>query len=496
MFDSEVQPTGEVATTAVLRSLRDALALLDPEPAGGDAERVEQLRLLEEVKAAAAAAQMRVAVAFDASQRQAQRDAGVRERHVGTGIAHQVGLALRRSPAKARRFLGLANVVAAEMPATLAELEAGRTTEARALSVARETVFLDREDRQLVDATIAPRLEGLGDLAVETETRALAQRLDPAGAAERAGNAASERRVTARPAPDTMPRLSALLPVATGVAAYAALAAAADAARAAGDERGRGQVMADTLVERITGQADAEDVSAEIQLVMTPETLFNTDQPATGRQDAGGPDADDGADLEADRAVGFAASDRTDCAPAPAARARRAADEPAHLVGYGPIPADLARRLVAGTAGSVFVRRLWSTPDRSRFLGIETHRARFDGALRALVVARDQRCRTPWCDAPVRHVDHPVPRREGGETTAETGQGLCEACNYAKEALGWRARPGPGGAGAAVLTTTPTGHTYTSVPPRPPGAPPCGEDHSPWERALTRLLAQPPPALR
>jgi hypothetical protein len=151
---------------------------------------------------------------------------------------------------------------------------------------------------------------------------------------------------------------------------------------------------------------------------------------------------------------------------------------------------------VADTAGSVFVRRIWSTPDRSRFLGVETHRARFDGALRALIIARDQRCRTPWCDAPVRHVDHPVPRRAGGPTTAETGQGLCEACNYAKEALGWRARPGPGGAGTQVLTTTPTGHTYTSVPPRPPGAPPFADDHSPWERALTRLLAQPPPALR
>ena len=69
--------------------------------------------------------------------------------------------------------------------------------------------------------------------------------------------AESERRVSLRPAPDTMSQLSALLPVAQGVAVYAALARSADTARAGGDARSRGQIMADTLVERVTGQASA-----------------------------------------------------------------------------------------------------------------------------------------------------------------------------------------------------------------------------------------------
>src|SRR3712207_8775763 len=46
------------------------------------------------------------------------------------------------------------------------------------------------------------------------------------------------------------------------------------------------------------------------------------------------------------------------------------------------------------------------------------------------------------------------------------GQGLCEAHNIAKEAPGWRARPGPGPAGHrdihTIETITPTGHVYTS----------------------------------
>jgi len=59
----------------------------------------------------------------------------------------------------------------------------------------------------------------------------------------------------------------------------------------------------------------------------------------------------------------------------------------------------------------------------------------------------------------------------GGSTTAANGQGLCEACNYAKESPGWR---------ADVISTVPhrieiikpTGHVYRSTAPPQPGADP------------------------
>jgi hypothetical protein len=48
------------------------------------------------------------------------------------------------------------------------------------------------------------------------------------------------------------------------------------------------------------------------------------------------------------------------------------------------------------------------------------------------------------------------------------GQGLCKACNYAKEAPGWHsqrlAEPGH-----VVETVTPTGHRHRSRSPDPPG---------------------------
>ncbi len=70
-----------------------------------DPGRVEQLAALERLKAAAAAAQARVAVAFEASQRAAQAAAGLPAARRGAGIAEQVALARRDSPARGSRHL-------------------------------------------------------------------------------------------------------------------------------------------------------------------------------------------------------------------------------------------------------------------------------------------------------------------------------------------------------------------------------------------------------
>ena len=90
----------------------------------------------------------------------------------------------------------------------------------------------------------------------------------------------------------------------------------------------------------------------------------------------------------------------------------------------------------------------------------------FTANQRKFLVLRDQACRTPWCDAPVRHADHITGHANGGATSTASGQGLCEACNHTKQAPGWTQQAVPGG---GVLTTTPTGHQYLSRQPHPPG---------------------------
>ena len=91
---------------------------------------------------------------------------------------------------------------------------------------------------------------------------------------------------------------------------------------------------------------------------------------------------------------------------------------------------------------------------------------RFPARLARFVRLRDQVCRTPWCDAPIRHIDHALDHDAEGPTSATNGQGLCQACNHAKQAPGWHARPTPnGGRGHRVETITPTGHRHHTRPP-------------------------------
>ena len=86
----------------------------------------------------------------------------------------------------------------------------------------------------------------------------------------------------------------------------------------------------------------------------------------------------------------------------------------------------------------------------------------FQGRLAEFIRLRDRICRTP---AAAHSSDIPTtsqPRSRGGPTTADNGQGLCECCNYAKQADGWSTRTIPGPR-HTVEITTPTGHTYTST---------------------------------
>jgi hypothetical protein len=403
-----------------------------------DAERVDLLRALEELTCAAAGAQAVVAADFDTSQRAAQAAAGVRPERQGRGVAAQVALARRESPNRGQRHLGLAKVLTSEMPHTLAALRTGRITEWRATLLARETACLSLQDRVTVDRALAgdpEALEAYGEAELVAAARKLAYRLDPHSVVQRRRRAEADRRVTLRPAPDVMSQLSALLPVASGVAVHAALRREADRLRALGDPRSQGQLMADTLVTRITGA---------------------TSSAGTGSAEGGRPVVPVAINLTMSTAALL-----------------EGAHDPALLEGHGPIPADLARELIGQSVEAgvkTWLRRLFVKPGTGELIAMDSRSRLFPATLARIIGLRDQTCRTPWCDAPIRHRDHVIPHEDGGPTSAANGQGTCVACNHAKQAPGWRAQPRPGPR-HTVQTTTPTGHTYTSTAPPPPGTP-------------------------
>jgi hypothetical protein len=440
---------GGAGRGAAVTDVAHLLATVRPCPDADDsAGLIDQLRELEDLKSAAAALQARIAVAFDAAQRRTQRAAGIPASELGAGVAAQIALARRESPSRGGRLLGLAKALVAEMPHTLAALHTGQLNEWRATLLVKETACLSAADRCAVDEELAAdagALAGAGDRALVARARAAAYRRDPRSVARRASHAAADRHVSLRPAPDTMTYLTALLPVAEGVAVHAALTRRAECLRAAGDPRSRGQLMADELVERITGTPDGI-TGVEIQLVMTDRTLFQGD------------------------------------------------GEPARLPGYGTVPAGWARSLLTtapargangsgsgidgrGSAGGiddrgasfrVWLRRLYTAPGAGELVAMDSRARLFPPGLRRFIQTRDDTCRTPYCDAPIRHLDHIIPWRNAGPTTHANGAGLCEACNHTKEAPGWTARPATGPRHTLQLTT-PTGHSYHSTAPPLPG---------------------------
>ncbi|WP_354178521.1 DUF222 domain-containing protein [Arthrobacter sp. UYP6] len=510
---------GPASAAASERCNTSDAAALEAAETSVRAQLIDHIRVLEELKGSICAAQARAAAVFDESSRRSQARAGVKAEQLGRGVAAQVALARRESPNNGGRLLGLARILSTEMPHTLRALSRGVISEWRATILVRETACLTLVDRQKVDELIAgdqDRLEQLGDRKLIAAIKSLSYGLDPLSVVNRAAKAASDRFVSCRPAPDTMTYVSALLPVAQGVGVMAALTRTADRARAGGDPRSKGQVMADTFVELLTGQARAEDLRVEVQLIMTDRTLLHGVLPASG-----GP-ADPGGPAEAFVPNGA---------------------EPAVLAGYGIVPAQWARDLIRSSnkyksdsgktrrtrrtrrieidteqvreaeEGSnrslqsrpvrreprteVWLRRLYTAPDSGRLTAMDSRARLVPDGLARLIAARDQICRTPWCGAPIRHYDHIKPFREGGPTSAENIQGLCVACNQAKEAPGWTARSegapasfavqGPAVQGPAVpdhavrdraghppdrhsvVTTTPTGHMYRSTAPPLPG---------------------------
>ncbi|CCK65259.1 Conserved protein of unknown function [Mycobacterium canettii CIPT 140070017] len=372
----------------------EQLTAIDPD--AGEAALIERIAELERLKSAAAAGQARAAAAVDAARRAAEGAAGVPAARRGRGLASEIALARRDSPARGSRHLGFAKALVYEMPHTLAALDCGALSEWRATLIVRESACLDVADRRALDAELCGDpgdLEGMGDARVVAAARAIAYRLDPQAVVDRAANAENDRTVTIRPAPDTMTYLTALLPVAQGVSVYAALTRAADTRC---DGRSRGQVMADTLVERVTGRDAAVPTPIAVNLVMSDETLLG------------------------------------------------AANTPAQLCGYGPIPAAVARTMVASAVtdhrSRATLRRLYAHPQAGALVSMESRARLFPRGLAAFIELRDQRCRTPYCDAPIRHRDHAQPWADGGPTSAHNGLGTCERCNYAKPPAGGSAQ--------------------------------------------------------
>src|SRR5699024_5648679 len=177
----------------------------------------------------------------------------------------------------------------------------------------------------------------------------------------------------------------------------------------------------------------------------------------------------------------------------PAERARRTGRGP-HLAGYGTLPAHIVRTTLLGQPPgslrdrgedhpdevvSAFYRRLYMHPRTGDLVGMESRSRAFPAGLARMLRWRDTTCRTPWCNATIRHHDHVIPHHRGGPTSFANGQGLCIRCNLRTELGLWILPPLTGTApardtdptGTADTTGTTDAEPTTRAASRPPVPP-------------------------
>src|SRR3954451_8549246 len=310
-----------------------------------EAEVVDRIRALEELKAIAAGEQARLTAHLYAERARREAAEQVLARRRCAGLGAEIALARRVSPHQGNRHLGVALALTRELPQTFAALSAGQISEWRATLVVRETAVLSAEHRLEVDRQLARHLtgSGWGDRQVANEARRIGYRLDHRSAIRRVRGATADRHVSLRPAPDTMTYLTGFLPVAHGVACKVALMKHADTLKAQGDQRSRAQIMADTLVERLTGQATATGTPVKVNLVMTDQALFN------------------------------------------------GSNEPAHLLDYGTLPAELARRLLT-EADRAWARRLFTHRESGALVAMDSRSRCFPRGIQSQIRVANDTC--------------------------------------------------------------------------------------------------------
>ena len=156
--------------------------------------------------------------------------------------------------------------------------------------------------------------------------------------------------------------------------------------------------MADTLVERVTGRPAGQAVPVAVNVVISDQALLGVENGS------------------------------------------------AVIAGYGSVPSAVAQKLITDAVtdqrSRATLRRLYASPASGALVALESRSRLFPKGLTDFIGLRDQCCRTPYCDAPIRHRDHARPHRNGGPTSAANGLGLCAACNYAKESSRWVVTPG------------------------------------------------------
>jgi hypothetical protein len=325
----------------------------------------------------------------------------------------QLEMLLKLSPTATTNLVGR-SMQLEQLPRTLAALRAGEISEAAAHAIADETAHLDGEHKRAVEDRLFPDAGTHTPPRLRREARRAMAEIDPALLKQRHAAERKRRDVQLSPGKFGMARLSAYLTADAATAIYAVIRGHAKTLRT--DGRSFEERKADALAELILNpkKRPKPRITTQIRVVV------------------------------------------------PAGTALGLTDDAAHLAGYGPIPADMARDLAANGTW----RRLLTDPVSGEALDYGTTRYRPTAPLTERVVARAGDCDAPGCLMPAHDcdLDHVVPHRPdgtGGPTSEDNLRPRCQHHHDVKGLPGWTVANNPDG---TSTWRTPHGKTYISRP--------------------------------
>jgi hypothetical protein len=388
-----------------------ALASIDP--ASLDAEaRVLYLQAWER-QHAWLCAQQQVAIAAVAGPEPLGVDDWSREE-----VAVGLGLSVR----SAQHRIHVARMLTEHLTATMAQLSAGRISWRHALVMVDECARLSRDQRAAVEAAVLDRAPSQTVAQFARTVRRAVLVAAPLFEKIARTDAAKSRDVVVVPEPDGMASVVATMPAADARALFLAVDALARGRYAAAGGRAAGLRIGGCRVDALVALADealsrrslprARGRPVNVQVVIDLPTLIGL------------------------------------------------RDDPAHLVGYGPIAAQTARELARDASW----QRLVTDPCTGRALDLGRRAYRPSAALAELIAARDRTCRFPGCCRAAEYcdIDHVEPDAQGGRTDGANLMLLCRRHHRLKTRKRWEVRRD--GAGA-VTWRSPAGQVVT-VPPR------------------------------
>jgi hypothetical protein len=357
---------------------------------------------------------------------------------VSDGIRDEVAAALRISGRSAERRIIVARDLTYKLPATRALLAAGDATYAHASAVSDECQRLSIPDAAIVEARALRRVRTQTPSLTRRSVRRAAAAVHPVAPKQKLEEEFARRDVTLHHDGGVMATITAVLPAPDAMAVFNALNACAH------------KKNAPPIPHRL-GDHGQPDHPGQ------PHTAGGTGGAGPRENDVlgGSPQPDNRtiAHKRADALIEWANRAATD-PDLPTMQGKQRldiqividlatllglAESPGELIGYGPIPAILARHLATD---STTWRRLVTDPVHGHLLDYGTTTYTPPTALREYIIARDRTCQFPGCAMPGHRcdIDHVIPytgHTNGGTTSANNLLTLCRRHHRLKTHNNW-----------------------------------------------------------